>query len=183
MSSKTAVDLLLPCHHKFLPCSFRRCILSRRLPPIAARRPGAGEQFRSTGWRPSRRPAPNSAAFPVPHDDWLSHLRARRRAGEEQAGRSGLSTAIRSPTSGRARAGRSGTGTTPSSNPADFGISGDRTEHLLWRLDHGQVDGLHPKMVASDDRHEQPRLEHGGAGRRGHHRHRARLPETSPRHP
>ena len=33
-------------------------------------------------------------------------------------------------------------------NPADFGISGDRTEHLLWRLEHGQVTGLHPKMVA-----------------------------------
>jgi lysophospholipase L1-like esterase len=29
----------------------------------------------------------------------------------------------------------------------DFGISGDRTEHLLWRLDRGQVDGLHPKLV------------------------------------
>ena len=32
-------------------------------------------------------------------------------------------------------------------NVADFGISADRTEHLLWRLDHGQVDGLHPKLV------------------------------------
>ena len=30
----------------------------------------------------------------------------------------------------------------------DFGISGDRTEHLLWRLSQGQVDGIHPKLVA-----------------------------------
>lgn len=30
----------------------------------------------------------------------------------------------------------------------DFGISGDRTEHLLWRLSQGQVDGLKPKLVA-----------------------------------
>jgi lysophospholipase L1-like esterase len=30
----------------------------------------------------------------------------------------------------------------------DFGISGDRTENVLWRLQNGQVDGLHPKMVA-----------------------------------
>lgn len=29
----------------------------------------------------------------------------------------------------------------------DFGIAGDRTEHLLWRLSQGQVDGLHPKLI------------------------------------
>jgi lysophospholipase L1-like esterase len=29
----------------------------------------------------------------------------------------------------------------------DFGISGDRTEHVLWRLAHGQLDTLHPKLV------------------------------------
>jgi len=33
-------------------------------------------------------------------------------------------------------------------NAFDFGISGDRTEHILWRLDHGQVEGMHPKMIA-----------------------------------
>jgi lysophospholipase L1-like esterase len=32
-------------------------------------------------------------------------------------------------------------------NAMDFGISGDRTQHLLWRLAHGQVDGLTPKLV------------------------------------
>jgi len=30
----------------------------------------------------------------------------------------------------------------------DFGISGDRTEHVLWRLSQGQVDGIHPKLIA-----------------------------------
>lgn len=29
----------------------------------------------------------------------------------------------------------------------DFGISGDRTQHLLWRLEQGQLDGLDPKLV------------------------------------
>lgn len=28
-----------------------------------------------------------------------------------------------------------------------LGLSGDRTEHLLWRIDHGQFDGLAPEWV------------------------------------
>lgn len=27
------------------------------------------------------------------------------------------------------------------------GISGDRTQHVLWRLDHGNVDGIKPKLA------------------------------------
>ncbi len=32
-------------------------------------------------------------------------------------------------------------------NPADFGISADKTQHVLWRIDHGELDGLTPKVV------------------------------------
>ena len=32
-------------------------------------------------------------------------------------------------------------------NPVDFGISGDRTENVLWRLQEGQVDGMDPKLI------------------------------------
>ena len=31
--------------------------------------------------------------------------------------------------------------------PANFGIGGDRTEHVLWRLDNGNYDGLEPKLT------------------------------------
>lgn len=30
---------------------------------------------------------------------------------------------------------------------ANFGIGGDRTEHVLWRIDHGNFDGIKPKEI------------------------------------
>jgi beta-glucosidase len=32
-------------------------------------------------------------------------------------------------------------------NAINLGIGGDRTQHVLWRLDHGNVDGISPKLA------------------------------------
>ncbi len=52
---------------------------------------------------------------------------------------------------------------------ANFGIGGDRTEHILWRLQHGNYDGLKPKltvlMIGTNNTGHQGRAmkEHNGA--------------------
>lgn len=51
----------------------------------------------------------------------------------------------------------------------NFGIGGDRTEHILWRLDNGNYDGLKPKltvlMIGTNNTGHEGRAmkEHGGA--------------------
>lgn len=52
---------------------------------------------------------------------------------------------------------------------ANFGVGGDRTEHVLWRLQHGNYEGLKPKltvlMIGTNNTGHQgrPMAEIGGA--------------------
>ena len=87
----------------------------------------------------------NSASYAAPRDDWFLTVQGKfDRYGGKPADIlfDGDSITNRWETTGKAVwdarfAGRA----------ADFGIEGDRTENLLWRLSKGQITGINPKVV------------------------------------
>jgi len=69
-------------------------------------------------------------------------------------------------------------------NALDLGFGGDHTENVLWRLQHGEIDGIHPRVAVvmigtnnTGDRQEDPRSTAAGV-RRILDEIRGRLPDT-----
>ena len=90
---------------------------------------------------------PNDAIVPVPRDaNWMKrHDSFNERVKQGNADLLLIGDSI---TQGWERAGK------PvwdeyytKRNAVNLGIGGDRTQHVLWRLDHGNIDGIKPKLA------------------------------------
>lgn len=87
----------------------------------------------------------NLAAIASPRDDWFAGVQAKfDKYGDKPADIvfDGDSITNRWESTGRAEWNAHYAG-----HAADFGIEGDRTENVLWRLSKGQVDGVNPRVV------------------------------------
>ncbi len=66
--------------------------------------------------------------------------------------------------------------------PANFGIGGDQTQHILWRIDQGELDGIAPKvvvlMIGTNNTYFHSAEQIAAGNRAIIHRIQEKLPET-----
>lgn len=88
----------------------------------------------------------NPATYPLPREDWIA--RVQNNFNKTQGKQFDLIFDGDSITDGWQGAGKEVWAQRYGSlNAVDFGIGGDRTQHVLWRLSKGQVDGMNPKLI------------------------------------
>ena len=91
----------------------------------------------------------NSATYPAPRMEWVVRVNDNNQKAHAGAGSIKLVFDGDSITDGWQRTGKAVWDEHYSKLDAfDFGIGGDRTQHVLWRLAQGQVEGVHPKLIA-----------------------------------
>jgi len=91
----------------------------------------------------------NSAAVAAPKVDWFQRIQANNDHAQASASSIKLVFDGDSITDGWQSRGKEVWGQHYAALGAfDFGISGDRTQHVLWRLANGQVDNLKPSLIA-----------------------------------
>ncbi len=88
----------------------------------------------------------NPAAYPVPRNDWM--VRFTDNLKQAQGGNIDLLFQGDSITHGWKSLGAAvWKERYENRNVASFGISSDRTQNVLWRMQHGELDGISPKLL------------------------------------
>ena len=127
-------------------CLLAGCVMSA---------PSWGQQAPAQQRRPATRPAPKEQAdqpwikggdgqtigFINRHEGFLKDLKAHD-------GKVGILFVGDSITDGWRGSGKEVFNKTYGSmDPYNIGIGGDRTEHVIWRLQHGEIEGISPKVA------------------------------------
>ena len=98
---------------------------------------------------PSAPPGANPAAFPMPRLDWFQRVKANNAEAKARAASVQLIFDGDSITDGWRGGGKViWEERYAKFNAFNFGISGDRTENVLWRIRQGQLQGFNPRLVA-----------------------------------
>lgn len=98
---------------------------------------------------PPKQAGINSAAYAAPKLEWFERVRSNfERARKQPAGINIVFDGDSITDGWQGRGKETWAANYGKLGAFDFGISGDRTENVLWRLEQGQMDGLDPKLVA-----------------------------------
>jgi lysophospholipase L1-like esterase len=91
----------------------------------------------------------NTATYPAPRGDWLYRVKNNIAEGKKAAATTQVIFDGDSITDGWHGRGKQVWEERYAKYGAfNFGIGGDRTEHILWRLEQGQAEGMNPKLIA-----------------------------------
>ena len=91
----------------------------------------------------------NIASYPLPRLDWVVRVNSNNVSAKSKASSIDLVFDGDSITDGWQGRGRAVWISHYEKLKAfDFGIGGDCTQNVIWRLTQGQMDGLHPKLIA-----------------------------------